>query len=50
MTLFGLGPLFWSLVLGVSVSLLLEREGWKRLRAEAAEVKEPASGGEPPES
>jgi benzoate membrane transport protein len=36
MTLFGLGPFFWSLVLGTAVSLLLEREGWKRLRAEHA--------------
>ena len=36
MTLFGLGPFFWSLVLGASISLLLEREGWKRLGLEAA--------------
>jgi benzoate membrane transport protein len=50
MTLLGLGPFFWSLVLGVSVSLLLEPESWKRLRAEAAESNEPASRGEPPES
>jgi hypothetical protein len=34
----------------VSVSLLLERESWKRLRAEAAESSELASRGEPPES
>lgn len=34
MTLFGLGPFFWSLVLGASISLLLERDGWRRLRAE----------------
>jgi benzoate membrane transport protein len=32
MTLFGLGPFFWALVLGVGVSLLLERDGWARLR------------------
>jgi benzoate membrane transport protein len=50
MTLLGLGPFFWSLVLGVSVSLLLERESWKRLRAKAAESNERASRGEPPES
>lgn len=31
MTLFGLGPFFWSLVLGTAVSLLMERDGWKRL-------------------
>jgi benzoate membrane transport protein len=31
MTLFGLGPFFWSLVLGTLISLLLEREGWKEL-------------------
>jgi len=35
MTVFGLGPFFWSLVLGTAISLLLERDGWKRLRAEA---------------
>ena len=40
MTVFGLGPFFWSLVLGTAVSLLLEREGWKRLSSEAAEVEE----------
>ena len=32
MTLFGLGPFFWALVLGVGCSLLLERDGWERLR------------------
>ncbi len=36
LTLLGLGPFFWSLVLGTAVSLLLEREGWKRLREEAS--------------
>jgi benzoate membrane transport protein len=38
MTVFGLGPFFWSLVLGTAVSLLLEREGWKRLSAEGAQA------------
>ena len=33
MSLFGLGPFFWSLVLGTLVSLLFEREGWKASRA-----------------
>jgi benzoate membrane transport protein len=33
MTLFGLGPFFWSLVLGTLISLFLEREGWKELAA-----------------
>jgi benzoate membrane transport protein len=41
MTLFGLGPFFWSLVIGAGVSLLLEREGWKQLRAEVVEPGEP---------
>jgi len=41
MTVFGLGPFFWSLVLGTAVSLLLERDGWKRLRSEASDVGEP---------
>jgi len=36
-TLFGLGPFFWSLVLGTTVSLLIERDGWNRLRAQVAE-------------
>jgi benzoate membrane transport protein len=31
MTLFGLGPFFWSLVLGTAISLLLEGDGWKQL-------------------
>ncbi len=34
MTLLGLGPFFWSLVLGTAVSLLLERDGWRRLGSE----------------
>jgi benzoate membrane transport protein len=38
MTVFGLGPFFWSLVLGTAISLLLERDGWKRLRTEASDV------------
>jgi benzoate membrane transport protein len=36
MTLFGLGPFFWSLVLGAAISLVLEPDGWKRLHAEVA--------------
>lgn len=32
MTLFGLGPFFWSLVVGTAISLLLEREGWAESR------------------
>jgi benzoate membrane transport protein len=35
MTVFGLGSFFWSLVLGTAISLLLERDGWERVRAEA---------------
>ena len=45
MTLLGLGPFFWSLVLGVAVSLLLEREGWGRLRAGAGDSSEAADRG-----
>ncbi len=41
MTVFGLGPFFWSLVLGTAVSLLLEREGWKRLGSKASGVGGP---------
>jgi benzoate membrane transport protein len=36
MTLFGLGPFFWSLVLGATLSLVLEPAGWKRLHTEVA--------------
>jgi benzoate membrane transport protein len=32
MTLFGLGPFFWSLVLGTAISLFLERDGWRQMR------------------
>ena len=31
-SLLGLGPFFWSLVLGAGFSLLLERDGWEQLR------------------
>lgn len=34
MRLLDLGPFFWSLVLGTAVSLLLERDEWRRLRTE----------------
>jgi benzoate membrane transport protein len=33
MTVFGLNQFFWSLVLGTAVSLFLERDGWRELRA-----------------
>ena len=38
MTVFGLGPFFWSLVLGTAISLLLERDGWRQLRAKVDET------------
>jgi benzoate membrane transport protein len=37
MRVFGLGPFFWALVLGTAVSLLLERDGWKRLGSETSD-------------
>jgi benzoate membrane transport protein len=40
MTVFGLGPFFWSLVIGTAISLLLERDGWKRLRSEALDDRD----------
>lgn len=47
MSLFGLGPFFWSLVLGTAVSLLMERDGWKRLGPEVADGDEgPVAAGE----
>ena len=48
MTLLGLGPFFWSLVLGAAISLMLERDGWKRLRVEAAESMTQGSSGKWP--
>jgi benzoate membrane transport protein len=48
MTVFGLGPFFWSLVLGTAISLLLERDGWRRLRSEAAGGEAPADLGDDP--
>jgi benzoate membrane transport protein len=42
MTVLGLGPFFWALVLGTFVSLLLEREGWRRLRSEIEEAEREA--------
>jgi benzoate membrane transport protein len=44
MTLLGLGSFFWSLVLGTLISLLLEREGWKELRADAEASTTPRGG------
>ncbi|MFN2526781.1 MAG: benzoate/H(+) symporter BenE family transporter [Actinomycetota bacterium] len=38
MRVFGLGPFFWSLVVGTGVSLLVEREEWTRLREHTARV------------
>jgi benzoate membrane transport protein len=35
MSVLGLGPFFWSLVIGTLVSLLFEREGWRRVHAAA---------------
>ena len=33
MTILGLGPFFWSLVVGTAISSFLERDGMKELRA-----------------
>jgi benzoate membrane transport protein len=44
MTLFGLSAFFWSLVLGTAISLLLERDGWQRLRGDLAQAREPVDG------
>jgi benzoate membrane transport protein len=49
MTLLGLGAFFWSLVLGTLISLLLERDGWQRLRADLAQAHEASDGGTIPE-
>jgi predicted benzoate:H+ symporter BenE len=34
-TLLGFGSFFWALIIGIGVSMLLERSGLKELRAEA---------------
>jgi benzoate membrane transport protein len=44
MTLLGLGPFFWSLVLGATTSLLFERDGWKQLHADILAPGEPDEG------
>jgi benzoate membrane transport protein len=38
MTILGLGPFFWSLVIGTAISVLFERAGWRELRASAEEA------------
>ena len=35
LTLFGLGPVFWALVLGLGVSRLIERDAWAALQGSA---------------
>ena len=44
MSVAGLGPFFWSLVLGTVVSLLFERDGWREL---ATERQVPAAATDP---
>ncbi len=36
LTLFGLGPLFWALVIGTGISLVLEAAALEEVRASAA--------------
>jgi len=43
-SLLGLGPFFWSLVLGTLISMLVERDEWKALRADVG-----GSSGGPPD-
>lgn len=47
LTLLGLGPFFWSLVLGTLVSLLFERKGWTQVDVAEDEPSErrPEEGG-----
>ena len=47
-SLFGLGPFFWSLVLGTLVSLLFERDGWTELRSISRDVVPTVPAGSPP--
>jgi benzoate membrane transport protein len=44
MRLLDLGPFFWSLVLGTGISLLLERDEWKRLRAGTDDLGDQKAG------
>ena len=46
MSVFGLGPFFWSIFLGTAVTLLLERDAWNQIRAAARSATE--SPGAPP--
>ena len=45
MTVFGLGPFFWSLVLGAATSFLFERDAWRQFRANIADAREPEPSG-----
>lgn len=40
LALFGLGTFFWSPVIGTAVSLLLERDAWRCMRADAQRERE----------
>ena len=46
MRLLDLGPFFWALVLGTGVSLLLERDEWKRQRADEVDSGEATEDGQ----
>ena len=47
---FGFGPLFWSLVIGMAASLVLERGHLRTLQATPAARDRPPRAGTPPES
>jgi predicted benzoate:H+ symporter BenE len=42
-SLFGFGPFFWALVMGIGVSMLLEHEQFQMLNAQPAEDDESVS-------
>lgn len=53
LSLFGLGSFFWALVVGLGISLLLERDQWRRLQVslsqhEPSSEEAPLGGEEPP--
>jgi len=47
-SLFGFGPFFWALVIGTGVSLLVERDGLKKLRSSTPVAEESALAPEKP--
>ena len=44
MTVLGLGPFFWSLILGTTISMFLERDGWREATGRRAKASVTPAG------